>query len=140
MQVFKSKRDLWLWLILGFSVLIDLGAAVALLSGNMLSAGLPSLPRAISVAVLLATAALILWIMYGTRYRRDQGMLTIYCGPFRKRLRVSEIESVEPTRSPLSSPALSLDRLRITYAGGKKIMVSPEDPNRFRNAIGQARR
>lgn len=133
MQVFESKRDMWLWLILGFSVLIDLGAAVALLSAD-----LPSLSRAISVAVLLATAALILWIMYGTRYLVDQGVLTIYCGPFRKRLRVSEIESVEPTRSPLSSPALSLDRLRITYAGGKKIMVSPEDPERFRNAIGQA--
>lgn len=135
MQVFESKRDMWLWLILGFSVLIDLGAAVALLSAD-----LPSLSRAISVAVLLATAALILWIMYGTRYLVDQGVLTIYCGPFRKRLRVSEIESVEATRSPLSSPALSLDRLRITYAGGKKIMVSPEDPDRFRNAIGQAQR
>lgn len=135
MQVFESKRDMWLWLILGFSVLVDLGAAVALLSAD-----LPSLSRAISVAVLLATAALILWIMYGTRYLVDQGVLTIYCGPFRKRLRVSEIESVEATRSPLSSPALSLDRLRITYAGGKKIMVSPEDPDRFRNAIGQAQR
>ncbi len=135
MQVFESKRDMWLWLILGFSVLIDLGAAVALLSAD-----LPSLSRAISIAVMLATAALILWIMYGTRYLVDQGVLTIYCGPFRKRLRVSEIESVEPTRSPLSSPALSLDRLRITYAGGKKIMVSPEDPDRFRNAIGQAQR
>ncbi|MGB5622061.1 MAG: PH domain-containing protein [Gammaproteobacteria bacterium] len=135
MQVFRSKRDLLLWLILSLSVLIDLGAAVALLSAD-----LPSLSRAISVAVLLATAALVLWIMYGTRYLVDQGMLTIYCGPFRKRLRVSEIESVEPTRSPLSSPALSLDRLRITYAGGKKIMVSPEDPDRFRNAIGQAQR
>jgi len=135
MQIFESKRDLWLWLILGFSVLIDLGAAVALLSAD-----LPSLSRAISVTVMLATAALILWIMYGTRYIVDQGVLLIYCGPFRKRLRVSEIESVEPTRSPLSSPALSLDRLRITYAGGKKIMVSPEDPDRFRNAIGQARR
>ena len=135
MQIFESKRDLWLWLILGFSVLIDLGAAVALLSAD-----LPSLSRAISVTVMLATAALILWIMYGTRYIVDQGVLLIYCGPFRKRLRVSEIESVEPTRSPLSSPALSLDRLRITYAGGKKIMVSPEDPVRFRNAIGQAQR
>jgi len=135
MQIFESKRDLWLWLILGFSVLIDLGAAVALLSAD-----LPSLSRAISVTVMLATAALILWIMYGTRYIVDQGVLLIYCGPFRKRLRVSEIESVEPTRSPLSSPALSLDRLRITYAGGKKIMVSPEDPDRFRNAIGQAQR
>jgi len=135
MQVFESKRDMWLWLILGFSVLVDLGAAVALLSAD-----LPPLSRTISVAVLLTTAALILWIMYGTRYLVDQGVLTIYCGPFRKRLRVSEIESVEPTRSPLSSPALSLDRLRITYAGGKKIMVSPEDPDRFRNAIGQVQR
>jgi hypothetical protein len=29
------------------------------------------------------------------------------------------------TRSPLSSPALSLDRIRIDYGKGKSVMISP---------------
>lgn len=135
MQVFESKRDRWLMLILWASVLIDLLTAIALLRMD-----LPLLARVVSVAVILVTALFILWILFGTRYVVDQGTLVIRCGPFRQRLRISGIESVEPTRSPLSSPALSLDRLRITYAGGKRVMVSPADQERFRSAIGHTER
>jgi hypothetical protein len=44
---------------------------------------------------------------------------------------------VEETRNPLSSPALSLDRLKITYGNGKRIMISPADKIGFLKAIGQ---
>jgi hypothetical protein len=49
---------------------------------------------------------------------------------------IDSIEKVEATRSPLSSPALSLDRLRINY-GKRRIMVSPSDRAGFLRAIGQ---
>jgi hypothetical protein len=42
-----------------------------------------------------------------------------------------DIRTVTPTRNPLSSPALSLDRLRIDYGRGRRIMVSPRDPGAF---------
>jgi hypothetical protein len=38
---------------------------------------------------------------------------------------------VDSTRNPLSSPAMSLDRLRIEYGQGKAIMISPEPRAEF---------
>jgi hypothetical protein len=51
------------------------------------------------------------------------------------------IDEVYPTRSPLSSPALSLDRLLIRYKnlhGPSTLMVSPEDKTAFLNALAAA--
>ena len=48
--------------------------------------------------------------------------------------------NIRPTRNPLSSPALSLDRLRIDYGSGRSIMVSPEDKDKFIGDIEDARR
>lgn len=46
------------------------------------------------------------------------------------RVPLREIRLVRSTRNPLSSPALSLDRLRIEY-GRRAIMISPDDKARF---------
>lgn len=131
MLEFESKRDRWLTLILGFSAFIDVAAALFLITVD-----LAFLPKAITVAVLLASGILILWIMRGTRYVIDRDTLTAYCGPFRFRVPLAQIHRVEPTRSPLSSPALSLDRLKISYGDGKTLLVSPMEKARFRNALG----
>ena len=64
-------------------------------------------------------------------------MLRIVAGPFRWKILLDEITSVEETRNPLSSPALSLDRLKICYGNGRHIMISPADTAGFLKAIGQ---
>jgi hypothetical protein len=46
---------------------------------------------------------------------------------------------VVPTRNPLSSPALSLDRLRIEYGQGRAIMISPADKGPFLRALEERR-
>ncbi|MFQ5610075.1 MAG: PH domain-containing protein [Woeseiaceae bacterium] len=44
---------------------------------------------------------------------------------------------MQPTRNPLSSPALSLDRLKITYGPkNRKVLVSPADKESFVQALG----
>ena len=48
----------------------------------------------------------------------------------RYKVPLAEVTAVRSTRNPLSSPALSLDRLEITY-GRRRIMISPEDKARF---------
>ena len=47
---------------------------------------------------------------------------------------LAAIDAVEPARNPLSSPACSLDRLRIEY-GAKRIMISPLDKAGFLRAL-----
>ena len=63
-------------------------------------------------------------------------MLDIRSGPFRFRVPLGEVISVEPSRNPLSSPACSLDRLLIRY-GRRQIMVSPKDRLAFLDALAR---
>jgi len=101
------------------------GAAIALL--------LAPVPGAAWIAgfMLLVGGALPLWILGGTKYTIAAPMLIVQSGPFRWQIPVAEITRIEPTRNPLSSPALSLDRLRITYGRNRACMVSPRDKDAF---------
>ncbi len=129
---FKSKVDRWLFLLLVASIVIDIAAMlfIAVSVRDPLIAG-------VSIIVLLATAVLIVWILVGTHYTVDKEILRIVSGPLRFKVRLVDINFVTATRNPLSSPALSLDRLLINYGNNRKVMVSPGDKRRFMKAIGQ---
>lgn len=77
-----------------------------------------------------------IWILLSTRYIVDSDTLKVRAGPFFWNLPVSDIHSLSPTRSPLSSPALSLDRIQINYGAGKRLIVSPDDRRGFADALG----
>ena len=88
-------------------------------------------PFAQSLMVLIGS------LLIGTHYTVDGNMLRVVSGPFRWKVPIDQIRSVQATRNPLSSPALSLDRLRIEYGKRRRIMVSPADKAGFLKAIGQ---
>ena len=126
---FVSKRDAWLVAVLWAASLLDLGVATWLLLGLR---GAPAV-----VAPLLVAAGLFqLHVLYATDYTLDGDALRIRASFFRWRVPLAAIASVEPTRNPLSSPACSLDRLRMRY-GAKQIMISPLDKPGFLRALTQ---
>lgn len=123
-ETFSSKVDTWLALILAASALLALcGVGAATWAGKMSIAA--------SVATVLITAGVPIWIFATTRYDISNEFLIVHSGPFRWSIPLVEIKSVTPTRSPLSSPALSLDRLRIEYGQGRVVMISPSDKAAF---------
>jgi hypothetical protein len=88
--------------------------------------------RAVFLFVCILAAVLILWILYGTFYVLTGESLLIHCGPFRRRVLVSTIHEIIPSRNPLSSPACSLDRLHIKYDGSRSgVLISPWDERSF---------
>lgn len=131
-KTFKSKLDRWLLLVLATGVVAELGALVALAT----QVADPVLVTVLILASLLI-AALVAWIILGIRYVVDREWLRIVAGPFRWRIRLTDIVAVEASRSPLSSPAASLDRLRIRYGKRRRILVSPADREGFLRAIGR---
>jgi hypothetical protein len=133
-QVFESKVDGWLRGLMLFSaVLCTVVSAVMLFSGN------PAIVL-LGILTILAGALLPVWLLRDTRYEVRGDDLLVRCGPFKWHIRISSIESVSETRNPLSSPALSLDRLRVDYDNGRWMMVSPADKSAFRIAIGHPER
>lgn len=128
---FKSKIDRWIVLLLVVVIATEIVAigTAAFQAGD---------PLALTGLILTAIAvvALMIWLMLGTHYTVDRGILKIVSGPFRWKVTIDRITSVEATKSLLSSPALSLDRIRIRYGKKRRIMVSPADKAGFLKAIG----
>jgi hypothetical protein len=127
---FPSKRDAWL------TVVLWIAAATCLASGVAGVAADPSLGKVVLLIVLADVAALVLWILYGTSYTFAGDLLDIRSGPFRFKVPVADVVSVEPSRNPLSSPACSLDRLLIRY-GTRQILVSPQDRSAFLDTLAR---
>lgn len=123
-HVFASKVDWWL---------------AALLVFPMVIVGVLVVPWVLSAqpAWLLAVAlpqALVLWILLRTRYVVTDGALLVRSGPFRWTIPVASIRAMSATRNPLSSPALSLDRITIEHTGGR-LMISPRNKTAFVRAV-----
>jgi hypothetical protein len=126
---FVSKRDAWLVAVLWAASLVDFGVAA------WLWLGLEGAPAPVAPLLVLA-GAFQLHVLYATDYRFEGDALRIRASFFRWRVPLAAIDAVEPTRNPLSSPACSLDRLRIRY-GKKQIMISPLDRPGFLRALAQ---
>ena len=120
--IYPSKRDWWLTAIIWVGAAIMLAPALAFRWEARTVPG----PLLLSLALPWAGTAFVLWVLYGTSYEFSGEQLVIRCGPFRFRVPLAEIDSVEPTSNPLSSPACSLDRLLLRY-GSRQIMISPAD-------------
>lgn len=132
-MVFRSKVDTWLSCVLLIAAAMALWAAAATLRQDS-GTGL-----LVAVVLVLIGAVLPMWILLGTAYSVESGTLRIRSGPFSWRISVDSIRGIEPSRSPVSSPALSLERLRVEYGAGKWILVSPADQRAFIAAIEHAK-
>ena len=132
--VYRSKIDTWIVVVIILGMLASMGGAVTSLSVAPASVAWP-----IALLVVAIGAGLPTWLLTTTYYRIDGDTLFVSSGPVRLRIPIREIVSITPTNNPLSSPALSLDRLRIEYGRGKSVMISPRDKEKFIRSLEAAR-
>lgn len=130
-MTFRSRVDGWIAALLIAGALITLGSA----GFAMLKA--PPADAMVVLAVTLGGQGIVLWLVLSIRYVVKGGVLHVHAGPFHHRIPLSSIHSVRPSRNPVSSPAMSLDRLEIRYADDRRILISPRDRDAFLRAIGQ---
>lgn len=80
--------------------------------------------------------AYILHLFLKTEYTIDENSLKIKCGVFSyKPIKIEEIKEISKTGSILSSPAPSLDRIKIKYGKFSEVIISPEDKSDFVNEL-----
>ena len=123
-RLYRSRIDAKIGLVSGLAVIVLIVAAVTFPD----SARGPALALH---AVGLIGLAVCVWTLFGTHYLIDATSLVIRSGPFHWLVPLREIRSVRPTRDPHSGPALSFDRLRIEYSGGRVILISPREKEEF---------
>jgi hypothetical protein len=127
---FKSAVDSWFYV-------LALGGPIVVVVSSLFSLSALTISAMVVVGVSVFIAlGLPVWLLLSTYYIVEPNRLVVRSGPFKWSIPLSDIKSVKPSRSLLSSPALSLNRLEIQYGSGQSILVSPKDPEGFQNALG----
>ena len=85
-----------------------------------------------TIGLLTLLFAFILHMFFKTRYIIDDNKLKIKCGfiPY-KPIDIATIKEVARTKSIISSPAPSFDRIVIKYGKFDEIIISPKDKQNF---------
>ena len=97
--------------------------------------------RSILMSIFLILGIAFFTSLLATNYKIRGDVLFIRSGPFSWKVRIADIVSVRETNNPASSPALSLDRLEISYVvkgERREILVSPADKRRFIDVLRAA--
>lgn len=125
---FRSKIDWWLLLIF---VVITANIIFKIYQEVHHS----SIGTNFSHLMIYSLVILVIWLpVFNTYYVVENNTLIIKSLVFRWKINMNDITQIEPTHNPLSSPALSLDRLKISYMkNGRiaKVMISPKDKEGF---------
>lgn len=81
---------------------------------------------------LIAVAGFVYYAFTSTKYIIDGNLLVIKSTfLINRKIDILTITQIKETNNPLSAPAASLDRLKITYGDGYWTLVSPKDKEAF---------
>jgi hypothetical protein len=120
-ETFKSKVDTWI----GAMVLVPPIAAMVTISTAHDHA-----QTMIGWSVLAMYGAILFGLAVPLRYVVSADELLVQSGRMRIRIPWTDVRSMEPSRDPRSSPALSLDRLAVHYVNARgehaRVLISPE--------------
>lgn len=125
-RAFASAVDPWL----GALLLLIVAMVPALLIGAWTVAEDDPGAAAGLAASAAFIAAVFAGLVWPVRYTCTSHTLVVRSGALRHHVPYREITRVVPSRALWSSPALSLDRLRIEY-GSRWLLISPTDRSDF---------
>lgn len=125
MQHFESKKDLFLSLIFLFGFLVGAGGIVIDILDPDTEVDL------LTYITTTAILGFLLWVYFFTYYELTNKGLRVVCGPYRRMITYEKITGVEASRTLVSGPALSLDRVKVTTTGMLPIIISPLEKEKF---------
>lgn len=124
-MVFQTKRDIWLGGIFGaISVLLIWGIIDSILYIDW-----------VTIILLPPTLLFILLIWFRMYYKIKNKTLIIIYGPFSKKIDINQITTIRHSKSILSAPALSLERLEINTNKFDTILISPKEKELFMETL-----
>ena len=130
---FPSKRDLWISIVVWTSVLV-----MAICIAPLWVKPADWVTRVWVTVLLIASILLSLGVLYGTKYTLHEDHLLVQSGPVRWRVPYEMITKVSPSRSLLSGPACSLDRLLISRSDRLiGLVISPVDKEQFLKSLAE---
>ena len=85
--------------------------------------------------LLVPVIAFVIWMYRTTDYRIDGNIMHVRSGPLTWTVDLTSVRRLRATRSFMSAPALSLDRIELEYGRFDTLVVSPADKAGFVQAV-----
>jgi hypothetical protein len=127
-QSFPSKIDTWLVVVIAGAFLTG---PVIVIADHLADGTTPEIGLVVTVVTLLAilvpACLFVVWVFRTTDYTITATELLVRAGPMRWNVPLKDIREIRSTRSLLSAPALSLDRIEVIYGKYGSVVISPED-------------
>lgn len=130
-MIYHSKIDFWLLLVFIFVIGVSTYSAFALLNKSNVQQVLIPLIISVVLGILFPLSALLC-----TYYKVTDDKLIIRSSIFSWKIPIEDIRGVREEFILASSPALSMDRIVISYRHSE-IAISPRDKEGFMNSIIQ---
>lgn len=124
-MIFQSKKDVWIGVIIWASIFLFVW---------MLYDGWSDR----NIIIILLAVGLILFIgsiWFRTRYIIQGEKLIVQSGLIKQSIEIQKITSIRETKSILSAPALSIERLEINYHPYETGQISPRERDLFLEKI-----
>jgi hypothetical protein len=117
--VYKSAISWWLWALVAVPAVST--TVITLMEGDW-----------VPLLIHAAVAAFVGHLFFTTFYVVEGDTLLVKSSALVNiKIDIGVIRKIKETNNPLSSPALSLDRLWIDYGKGAAVMISPKDKEGF---------
>ena len=118
-MVFKSTVDIWM-------------AAIFICVPAIIVYGAITEPDIVIIVVIIALIVLLATLFFGTKYVIIGNELIVHGGITKTKINIAQIRSLRPSKNPLSAPAMSIDRIEITFDPDMQVtLVSPKDKKLF---------
>jgi len=136
-MVHYSKKDSWLigFILAGSMIPLVLGLFFLFVGGPNRNAGY------LLLVIVVVEGVVMLLLTYPLYYEVTTSELIVRCGVLMNRhISLGAIDEVQPDRNAVSSPAWSLDRLRIDYRkNGERVslLISPESKAAFMQELSR---
>lgn len=131
-KTYPSKVDTWIFALIAVAI----GSMIAGMGFSLAQEGLLRFIQ--GAFVVFGIIGFLVWILLGTGYTLESDQLVARSGPFSWKILLADITSIEPSKGYMrlkSGPSMSMDRLTITYRGGKRLNISPADKQGFLKEI-----
>lgn len=131
MIIYRSKTDHWLWIVI---TIIYIGCFIPVIIDSNQSLKLYLLLIASNIIPIF----LIINIYTNTYYTIDDDKLSLRVKSgilLNNNYSINKITKIRNTRTWLSSPALSLDRIELTVGKYNKVVISPQNKTQFINHL-----
>ncbi|MFD1928931.1 PH domain-containing protein [Sporosarcina siberiensis] len=130
---FPTKKDIWFSIIIfGFILFMIL---IYIFGGEPIGWQLITYKSIPGYIIGASIVTLLLWIWFGTGYKIEGEFLKVRYGPFKSKINIKEIKTIRRTKSPLTAPALSVDRLEIRFSKYDVINISPKSESELIHSL-----